>query len=90
MKFNKQKVDLESLDELISRCEDSMINPFKKKKAAIAVEIAPEEGSPEEESKESPDEEASEGDAEGDKPDMSEMDMDDLLRMYEEMKSKKE
>lgn len=68
----KKKMDLESIDELISLCEDKMVSPFKKKKPD-AVVVAVEED----------EDEVSE------KPDLGEMDMDDLIRMYEEMKSKK-
>jgi hypothetical protein len=75
MKLDVSKMDIESLDELIKKCEDAMVHPFKKKKeASVAIAIEPE---PEQEEQE-------------DKPDLSEMDMDDLLRMYEEMKASKE
>jgi hypothetical protein len=67
---NTKKMDLESLDELISLCEDKMIGPFRKKK-----------------------EDEPEGPAEPEKeegPDMSDMDMDDLIEAYESAKSQKE
>lgn len=71
----KKKMDLESIDELIGLCEDRMVSPFKKKKPdAVALVVEDEE------------EEHDEGE---DKPDLEDMDMDDLIRMYEEMKSKK-
>jgi hypothetical protein len=85
--FNAKKMDLESLDELISKCEDAMVHPFKKKKAVVAVEVKPgDEGSDQEEKAESPEEEVAEDDA---KPDLSDMDMEDLLKLYEEIKGSK-
>ena len=78
MKPDLKKMDLDSLDELISRCEDSMCQPFKKKKAEPIEQ--PESESDESSSEEQP----------SDKPDLSEMDMDDLLKMYEELKESKE
>jgi hypothetical protein len=71
MKMDVNKIDTENLDELIKMCEDSMISPFKKKKAA--VEVVPEQ----EESAEQPKEP---------KEDLSEMDLQDLLEMYKELK----
>jgi hypothetical protein len=75
MKFDSKKMDIENLDELIGKCEDSMVSPFKKKKDA-------EEGSAEEEAAESPDEESAE------KPDLSDMDLDDLLKLYSDIKDR--
>ncbi|MGM7592087.1 hypothetical protein ACSSNN_23970 [Escherichia coli] len=75
-----KKMDLDTLDELISKCEDAMVSPFKKK-PAVAVEI---EGSPAEEAKESPEEEKAE-----DKNGLGESDLDDLLEMYQSLKGKK-
>jgi len=46
MKFDSKKMDLENLDELIAKCEESMIQPFRKKKK---VEEAPLESEEEEE-----------------------------------------
>lgn len=77
MKLDIKKMDLDSLDELIGRCEDSMCQPFKKKKAAEQLE-QPEAAMSEESSSEE----------QTDKPDLSDMDMDDLLALYEEMKAK--
>ena len=71
----KKKMDLESIDELIGLCEDKMVSPFKKKKPD-AVVVAVEEEDEEETSE--------------DKPDMEDTDLSDLIRMYEEMKAKKE
>jgi len=36
MKFDSKKMDLENLDELIAKCEESMIQPFRKKKVEEA------------------------------------------------------
>lgn len=72
--FDKKKMDLENLDALISKCEDSMVSPFKKKKAEVAVEVAPEDSGDE---------------GEDDKPDMSDMDLEDLVKMYQELKEAK-
>jgi hypothetical protein len=77
VKFDTKKMDIESLDELIAKCEDSMVEPFKKKKA-MAVEVEPES-----------EEMTSEDDADtSEKPDMNDMDLEDLVRMYSEMKEK--
>jgi hypothetical protein len=90
-KFNKkqaQEADQDILSELIAKCEDSMVSPFKKAKA-VAVEVKPEDA---EEASESPAEETAEGpedDESKGKPDLSDMDMDDLLKLYEEIKSRK-
>jgi hypothetical protein len=80
MKFDKSKMDVENLDELIGMCEDKMVSPFKKKKAAMVAVVSPEG--------------ESEGEGEGEmmaegeekKPDLSEMDLEDLLEMYKGMK----
>ena len=76
MKFDKSKMDVENLDELIGMCEDKMVSPFKKKKAAMVAVVSPEG------------EEEGEMMAEGEdkKPDLSEMDLEDLLEMYKDMK----
>lgn len=72
----KKKMDLESIDELISLCEDKMVSPFKKKKdVAMEVELKPEEDAEEENAE---------------KPSLGDADISDLIRMYEEMKSKKD
>ena len=78
MKFDKSKMDVENLDELIGMCEDKMVSPFKKKKAAMVAVVSPE----------GEEEEDSEMMAEGEdkKPDLSEMDLEDLLEMYKDMK----
>jgi hypothetical protein len=68
--MDNKKMDLESLDELISLCEDKMVKPFRKKQDD-------EPGEPE--AVEEPEE----------KPDMSEMDMDDLIEAYESAKGNK-
>jgi len=75
MKLDIKKMDLDSLDELIGKCEDAMCHPFKKKKEATP-EVEPEA------------EEASDEQDSAEKPELSEMDMDELLGMYEEMKAK--
>ena len=67
-----KKMDLESLDELISMCEDKMVSPFRKKQ-----DDEPSEPEPAAEEKEG-------------KPDISDMDMDDLIEAYESAKSQKE
>lgn len=72
MKLDIKKMDIDSLDELIAKCEDAMVHPFKKKE--VALEVGPEEALEQEE----------------EKPDLSEMDMDELLQLYEEMKQAKE
>lgn len=69
-----QKMDLDNLDELIAKCEDSMVHPFKKKKEPPMKEEMPMEM--EEEGEE--------------KPDLSEVDMEELLRMYQDLKEDKE
>ena len=83
MKFSKkqgQEADKSILDDLISQCESSMVAPFKKKKA-VAVEAIPEECSDEEEGDDEP--------KESDKPDLSDMDMEDLVELYKEIKARK-
>ncbi len=74
-----QKMDMDALDELIAKCEDSMVRPFSKKKQAVAIEIDPEGG-----------EEGGEedGDAGDGKPDLSDMDLRDLLELYQEQKGR--
>lgn len=69
-----KQTDIANLDEIIKRCEASMVGKFKKKDAEpVAVEI-----------------DAKDGDEEGDdKPDMDGMDLEELLRMYQEMKDGK-
>lgn len=90
-KFNKkqaQEADQDILSELIAKCEDSMVLPFKKK-AAVAIEVKPDP----EEAEESSDEMKAEGaddDESKEKPDLSDMDLQDLLKLYEEIKSKKQ
>jgi hypothetical protein len=78
MKFDKSKIDVENLDELIGMCEDKMVSPFKKKKAAMVAVVSPE----------GEEEEGGEMMADGEekKPDLSEMDLEDLLEMYKGMK----
>ena len=78
MKFDKSKMDVENLDELIGMCEDKMVSPFKKKKAAMVAVVSPEGES------EVDGEMMAEG--EDKKPDLSEMDLEDLLEMYKDMK----
>jgi len=70
---DSRKIDLDILDDLIGQCEDSMVHPFKKKKA-VAIAIEPEEKEESEDHEE--------------KPDLSEMDMEELLQLYSEMKDK--
>ena len=89
MKFSKkqgQEADVSILDELIGQCESAMVAPFKKKKKAVEIEVVPEEGSDEEEAAESPADEDSEA---KDKPDLSDMDMSDLVELYKEIKARK-
>jgi hypothetical protein len=76
--MDKNKMDIENLDELISMCEDKMVSPFKKKKSAMVAVIKPEDDG--EEMAETEDE------GEGKKPDLSDVDMEDLLEMYKGMK----
>lgn len=71
--FDKKKMDLSALDELIAKCEDSMVGRFRKK----APEPEPEEVEEEESSEEA-------------KPDLDDMDLEDLVRMYQEMQDRKE
>ena len=71
---DKKKMDLDSLDELISKCEDSMISPFKKKKAEAVIEVDPPE---------------SDADEKEEHSDFKDMDMEDLIKMYQEMKDRK-
>ncbi len=66
-----KQMDLDCLDELIGKCEDSMVAPFRKKKAKP-------EAKPEVEAKDESDDKK--------KPDLSEMEMDELLEMYRDMK----
>lgn len=74
MKLDIQKIDVESLDELIAACEDKMISPFrKKKKEPEALEPEAEIADTEEEAPAS--------------PDLSDMDLEELLEAYREMKS---
>jgi hypothetical protein len=79
MKFDKSKMDVQNLDELIGMCEDKMVSPFKKKKAAMVAVV-----SPGEEEGEDDGEMMAEGEEK--KPDLSEMDLEDLLEMYKGMK----
>lgn len=72
MKLDIQKIDVESLDELIAACEDKMISPFRKKKKEVALEIEPENADEEEADPAS---------------DLSAMDLEELLEAYREMKS---
>lgn len=74
VKFDTKKMDLDVLDELIGKCEDSMVHPFKKDKA-VAIEIEPEEGGGEEAAPE-----------EHDKPDLSDMDLEDLIEAWQAIK----
>lgn len=80
MKYDINKIDLDSLDELIGKCEDAMVRPFKKKKE-IEVEIEPADEEEEEH------DEASESEG---KADLSDMDLDELVEMYKDLKEKKE
>ena len=84
-KKEAQEADVSILDELIGQCESAMVAPFKKKKA-VEIEVAPEEGSDEEEAPEVPADEDSEA---KDKPDLSDMDMSDLVELYKEIKARK-
>lgn len=70
MKFDVQKMDLDSLDELIAACEDKMISPFRKKKETVAIEVEPEIADKKDES-----------------PDLSDMDLEDLLEAYRDMQN---
>lgn len=74
------KMDMDILDQIIGKCEDKMVSPFKKK--TVAVEMEPAEGTADEESLESPGEESAE------KPDLSDMDLADLLKLYQEQHGK--
>ena len=77
MKLDLKKMDMDSLDELIRKCEDSMISPFRKKKEPVV----------EEEDRRFFVDKAEEDSGE-EKPDLSDMDMEELLRMYQQMKDK--
>jgi hypothetical protein len=74
VQMDPKKMDMDILDQIISKCEDHMISPFKKKSAVVA-EVEPEEG----------DEGSDEGD---EKSDLSDMDLEDLLKMYQEHSGK--
>lgn len=78
MKKPVNEMDVEVLDELIDRCEDAMVRPFSKKKV-VTVEVKPEEEQQDEERDESED---------GDKPDLSDEELDELIRLYQEKKGK--
>ena len=84
MKFSKkqgQEADVSILDELIGQCESSMVSPFKKKKPVVDVEVK---------SEEAPEVADEDGESEGeDKPDLSDMDMSDLVELYKEIKARK-
>lgn len=43
MKFNKNDIDLENLDELIGMCENKMVHPFKKKMKVVIKESQPDQ-----------------------------------------------
>lgn len=78
MKMDKRQIDLDNLDELIGKCEDSMISPFRKKKAEVEVELGPESA---EEAIGAPEEDAPASDLE-------DMDLRDLISMYNELKDR--
>lgn len=67
-------IDLELLQDLLSKCEDSMGRPFKKKKVEVEVKAEPEEES--EVELDSDDEDSS----------MEDMDLQDLIEMYKQLK----
>jgi hypothetical protein len=67
-----KKLDLQNLDEIIKRCEEQMISPFRKKKEPEMED----EGEGEEEVSEEPQE----------KPDLEGMDLEQLMEMYEKLK----
>lgn len=79
MKDLEKKMALESLDGLIAKCEEAMISPFKKKKK-VDLEAAPER----EEDEGEHETESMAGKAS--KPDLSDMDLEELLEMYQSMK----
>ena len=88
MKFSKkqgQEADVSILDELIGQCESAMVSPFKKKKPVVDVEVKSEEDG----SEESPEVPADEDSEAKDKPDLSDMDMSDLVELYKEIKARK-
>lgn len=74
--FDKKKMDIDSLDELIGKCEDSMVGRFRKK-------------APEPEMEEGEEEEASEDEHEEGKPDLADMDLEELIEMYQRMQDEK-
>jgi len=42
VQMDPKKIDMDILDQIISKCEDHMVSPFKKK-AAVAVEVKPDD-----------------------------------------------
>ena len=78
MKFLKKKfdeMDDSILDELISKCEDAMVSPLKKKKSEVEVVV---EAEPEEEGEEYASEDSDE--------ELSEEDKQKLLEIYSKIK----
>lgn len=69
MADDSKDIDLGVLDGIISRCEQKMVSPWKKKPEP-AAEPEPEAAAPE------------------GKPDLEDMDLQDLMRMYEDVKGK--
>lgn len=74
-----KKMELESLDELIGKCEESMISPFKKKKPEVEVAVLSEEDDDaEHETENMPGPDAGSG--------LSPEDLEQLFEMYTNMK----
>lgn len=74
--FDKKKMDLDSLDELIAKCEDAMVGRFRKKAPEPEMEEGEEEEAPEEEHEEA-------------KPDLEDMELEDLIEMYQRLQDEK-
>lgn len=84
MKYDVRKMDLDSLDDLIKQCEDAMVRPLSKKKT-VELTLLDENDEGEGESEHQYDESESDEEA---KPDLSEMDLEDLLEAYRDLKDR--
>jgi ribosomal protein L12E/L44/L45/RPP1/RPP2 len=82
MKISFKKADDSILDELIGKCEEAMVNPFKKKKE---MTVAGNTDAEPEDAKESEDQEDLESEEEDS---LSAEDLEKLLQVYKELKDK--
>ncbi len=72
---DSKKMDLDILDELIAKCENSMVSPFKKKKPEVKIE--PEMDEETDEGEEQPEQE-------------SDFTDDEIQELIEALKAKKD